>query len=323
MGRVLRSRKFLGYKLSQVSTYLLSIILTVALIIFPQAMNYRYIVYVITLTNVFATLAIGWNLLSGFMGLISLGHSFFFAFAGYGAAIASLNLGYPLPIAMVIGSILATLLGILVGLPSLKLRGHYFAIVTLVLPIIAAQITDATPQLGGHDGIFGLPRISDDVFIVYYASFLLLFIALAIVTFVIRSRLGIIFKAIKQDENTAMAVGIDVPRYKLYCLAISAFISGLAGGFYAFLNGVASPATYELEKASLPLLMTLLGGQSTILGPVIGAYLIQGIVESLRIQFFGIDFTRVRLLLYAVSAFAIYMFFPEGIIGLIRKIRIW
>ncbi|MEM1943878.1 MAG: branched-chain amino acid ABC transporter permease [Candidatus Caldarchaeum sp.] len=287
----------------------------IALAVIPTAFNLRFVIFILTLTNIFAMLAISWNLLSGYMGLLSLGHSFFFAGGGYAAAIITLNTGLPPPLAMLAGALLVTGLGCLIGLPSLKLRGHFFALVTLVIPIIAYQVTNAIPQLGGHDGIFGIPPMSTDANLVYLASLLLTLLGVLTTYAVVRSRLGVIFSCIKDDEAASMAAGIDVPRYKLYCLAISIFLAGLAGGFYAFLNGVISPATYELEKASLPLLMTLLGGKATVLGPVVGAYIVQTITETLKIEIL----IRSRLLIYSALALAIFMLFPSGIVGYLRR----
>jgi len=281
----------------------------------PLAFNLRFIIFILTLTNVFALLAVSWNILSGYMGLLSLGHSFFFAGGGYAAAILTLNLGLPPIVALFLGALIVTGLGCLIGLPSLKLRGHFFALVTLVIPVIAYQVTNAIPQLGGHDGIFGIPALASDAGVVYLISLFLLATGVMITFLIVRSRLGLIFTSIKDDEIAAMAAGIDVPRFKLYCLAISVFLAGLAGGFYAFLNGVISPATYELEKASLPLLMTLIGGRATILGPVVGAYIIETLIETLKIE----AIVRARLLIYSALALSIFMVFPAGIVGFLRR----
>uniref|UniRef100_A0A7C5LD37 Branched-chain amino acid ABC transporter permease n=1 Tax=Caldiarchaeum subterraneum TaxID=311458 RepID=A0A7C5LD37_CALS0 len=286
-----------------------------ALAFVPTFFNLRFIIFILTLTNIFALLAVSWNLLSGYMGLLSLGHSFFFAGGGYAAAIVALNLGIPPIVAIFVGAVIITGLSCLIGLPSLKLRGHFFALVTLVIPVIAYQVTNALPQLGGHDGIFGIPPISTDANVVYLISLSFVFLGVMVTYVVVRSRLGIIFSCIKDDETASMACGIDVPRYKLYCLAVSVFLAGLAGGFYAFLNGVISPATYELEKASLPLLMTLLGGRSTLLGPVVGAYIIETIIESLKVEIL----VRSRLLIYSALALMIFMLFPSGIVGYVRR----
>ncbi|MCS7138112.1 MAG: branched-chain amino acid ABC transporter permease [Candidatus Caldarchaeum sp.] len=290
-------------------------IVFLALAVVPTLLNLRFIMFILTLTNIFALLAVSWNLLSGYMGLLSLGHSFFFAGGGYAAAILTLSFGVPAPLAMLIGAVIITGIGCLIGLPSLKLRGHFFALVTLIIPIIAYQITNALPQLGGHDGIFGIPPLSSDANLVYLGSLLLVVFGVLVSYVVVGSRLGIIFTCIKDDETASMAAGIDVPRYKLYCLAISIFLAGLAGGFYAYLNGVVSPATYELEKASLPVLMTLLGGRATILGPVVGSYIVETIIESLKVEIL----VRSRLLIYSMLALTIFMVFPSGIVGYIRR----
>ncbi|MCS7109995.1 MAG: branched-chain amino acid ABC transporter permease [Candidatus Caldarchaeum sp.] len=291
------------------------VVVFVLLAVVPVGFNLRFIIFILTLTNIFALLAISWNILSGYMGLLSLGHSFFFAGGGYAAAILTLNFGVHPLAATFIGALIITGLGSLIGLPSLKLRGHFFALVTLVIPIIAYQVTNAIPQLGGHDGIFGIPPLDENPSIVYIVSLVLTAAGVFITYAIVRSRLGIIFTCIKDDEVAARASGIDVPRYKLIALAISVFLAGIAGALYAYLNGVVSPATYELEKASLPLLMTLLGGRATVLGPVVGAYIIQTLIETLKIEIL----VRSRLLIYSALALAIFMLFPSGIIGYLRK----
>ncbi|MEM0441438.1 MAG: branched-chain amino acid ABC transporter permease [Candidatus Caldarchaeum sp.] len=287
----------------------------VLLAVIPVGFNLRFLIFILTLTNIFALLAISWNILSGYMGLLSLGHSFFFAGGGYAAALLTLNWGVPPLAATFLGAIIVTGLSCLIGLPSLKLRGHFFALVTLVIPVIAYQITNALPQLGGHDGIFGIPPLVDSAATFYLTSLALVAAGVVATYVIVRSRLGIIFTCIKDDEVAARAAGIDVPRYKLIALAISVFIAGIAGALYGYLNGVVSPATYELEKASLPLLMTLLGGRATVIGPVVGAYIIQTLIETLKIEIL----VRSRLLIYSALALAIFMLFPSGIVGYLRK----
>ncbi|MEM2258224.1 MAG: branched-chain amino acid ABC transporter permease, partial [Candidatus Caldarchaeum sp.] len=195
----------------------------------PIAFNLRFIIFILTLTNIFAMLAVSWNLLSGYMGLLSLGHSFFFAGGGYAAAILSISYGVPPVAAVFLGALVVTALGSLIGLPSLKLRGHFFALVTLIIPVIAYQVTNAIPQLGGHDGIFDIPPLFRSAEAFYLATLAALSGSVVVSYLVMRSRLGIIFTCIKDDEIAAKAAGIDVPRYKLLGLCISIFIAGVAG----------------------------------------------------------------------------------------------
>jgi branched-chain amino acid transport system permease protein len=288
----------------------------VALAVFPALPGIRAVLFPLTLTNIMATLAIAWNLLFGYAGLLSLGHSFFFGAAGYVSAILSKYYGIPVPIAMVVGAAASSGLAAIVGLPSLKLRGHYFVLVTLVLPAVAYQLTNALDFLGGHDGIFGVPPLVRDSYLVYVGSLVLMLASLIASFYVTRSKLGMEMLSVREDEEAAKAMGVDVPRVKLYALTISAFISGLAGAYWAHLNGVISPAVYELEKASMPLLMSVLGGKGTLLGPVIGAYVLQTLFESLKIE----AIVMARLFIFAAATFVIYRLFPQGLIGMLRKV---
>lgn len=293
------------------------IILLAGLWLVPPYLNLGFLGYLVTLTNIFAVLAISWNLLSGYMGLLSLGHSFFFGVAGYGYALAALQLQLPLPVAFLAGAVLASISGLVIEMPSLRLKGHYFALLTLLVPLVAERITSATPQLGGHDGIFGIPPLARDPWSLFHLSFILLFFAALVSHVFDRSRIGLIARAIRADETAAMAVGVNVPRYKMLAMMISGFVAGLSGSFYASFVGVESPAIYALEKASLPLIMTVIGGQGTVAGPIVGAYLIQGVIEGLRIE----ELIRARLLIYAIAAFLLYFFFPSGIVGLLKKAK--
>lgn len=295
---------------------LAGIALLVVLAVLPALPGMRALLFPLTLTNIMATLAIAWNLLFGYAGLLSLGHSFFFGAAGYASAILSKSYGIPVPVAMVIGAAVSSGIAALVGLPSLKLRGHYFVLVTLVLPAVAYQLTNALDVLGGHDGIFGVPPLVRDSYAVYLGSLFLMLASLVASAFVIRSRLGVEMISVREDEEAAKALGVDTPRVKLYALMISAFLSGLAGAYWAHLNGVISPSVYELEKASMPLLMSVLGGKGTLLGPVIGAYVIQTLFESLKIE----AIAMARLFVFAAATFAIYRIFPQGLMGVLRKV---
>lgn len=298
-------------------TIIFGLALLLATWLAPVFLNLGYLTYLITLTNIFAVFAISWNLLSGYVGLLSLGQSFFFGIAGYSYALAVLNLDLPFPVALVIGAAVGSASGVAIMLPSLRLKGHFFALLTLLVPLVAERVTAAIPQLGGHDGIFGIPAMSKDPWIMFHLSFVLLVFAVLVSQLVDKTRLGLTARAIRADETAAMAAGINVPRTKMLLMTISGFVAGLAGGFYASLIGVESPTIYELEKASLPLIMTVIGGQGTVAGPIIGAYLIQGVIEGLRFE----AIARIRLLIYAVVAFLLYYFFPSGLVGLARRVR--
>ncbi len=296
--------------------HLIGVGAVVALMVVPALPGMRAVLFPLTLTNIMATLAIAWNLLFGYAGLLSLGHSFFFGAGGYGSAILAKSYGVPVPIAMVMGAAISSGLAALVGLPSLKLRGHYFVLVTLVLPAVAYQLTNALDSLGGHDGIFGVPPLVRDSYLVYLGSLVLMLASLLATFYLSRSRLGTEMLSVREDEEAAKALGVDTPRVKLYALTISAFISGLAGAYWAHLNGVISPAVYELEKASMPLLMSVLGGKGTVLGPVIGAYVLQTLFESLKIE----AIVTARLFIFAATTFVIYKLFPQGLIGILRRV---
>ncbi len=286
----------------------------------PQAIHAEYLMYLLTIMNTYAVLAISWDFLFGYLGLLSLGHSFFMGVAGYSAALMALNYGIPPIAAIFLGPLVAIVITLAVGLPSLRLRGHFFALLTFLLILVAAKITDATPWLGGHDGLFGIPFLSSDMVIKrlleFNMSFVLLVFALAVTLAIVKSRYGLMLQAIREDEVAARAAGIDVTKYKMYGLIVSAYVAGLSGSFIVFLSGVVNPTIYGLDNASYPLIMSFLIGRGTIFGPVIGAYLIKGIEESLRIEIL----LKARLFIYATIVFLIFYFYRGGLIDVARQI---
>ena len=298
---------------------LAGLIVLVILWLTPQIIGSAYLMYLLTIMNIYAILAISWNFLFSYLGLLSLGHSFFMGVAGYSSALLALNYGIPPVIPIFLGPLVAVAITTLVGLPSLRLRGHFFALLSFMLTLVAAKISEATPQLGGHDGLFGIPFIYYGLtkggdatlkrLMEYNMSFLLLVISLLLVIYVITSRAGLMLQAIRDDEVAARALGINTAKYKMYGLIVSAYIAGLSGALTVFLSGVVNPIIYGLDNASLPLVMSFIGGRGSLAGPIIGAYLIKGIEESLRIE----AIVKARLFLYTLIVFLIFYFYRGGL----------
>ena len=278
-----------------------------------------YIVYYLFLAFMYLALAQGWNLVAGYTGQISLGQNAFFGLGAYVTAFVwqgGLG-GYFDPLTIIISGISAAVLAVLVGIPLLsKLRGDYFALGTLglgeILRVIALQGGSVT---GGSSGLV-LPSgsyISMSVYY-YYSLGLAIFATLA-VYLITRSRLGLALVAVRDDETAAAANGIYVLKYKVAAFAAGAFITGLCGNLQAYyLFHIAAPNFFSLNWTLYPVLICVMGGNGTIFGPIIGAFVLTAVFELAKILLPGIHpiFSGALIIL-------VVLFLPEGILRIRLK----
>ncbi len=285
----------------------------------PLVTQDPYILRILIFANVFAIFAASWDLLSGFTGQLSLGHSAFFAIGAYSAGLLNLRLGLPPWASIPIGAIIAVPAGLVVGLPALRLRGIYLALITLCLPIILTGVVYAFSEFtGGELGVSGIARLSTSRLFDYYLT-LFIMIGSALVMWKLTDarstiiRLGIFFHAIREDEITARASGIDTTKYKLLAFSISAFFAGLAGSLYAHLLRVAGPSLLDLSFSFQPIMWTVFGGMATISGPIVGVYLLWPFTEFLRI------IPELRTLICSLIVILVILFMPRGLTIRVRE----
>jgi branched-chain amino acid transport system permease protein len=233
-----------------------------------------------------AIVALGLNILTGYNGQISLGHSAFVAIGGYTAAILMVDYGWPFWSTIILGGAIAGTVGFLIGIPALRLTGPYLAIATLGLALATPQILKKYDGLThGTQGINVRPEVptapgfiedwfgislSNDVWIYFLALFIALIMTILAIN-IVRSRIGRAFVAIRDSEIAAQAMGISVPRYKTMAFAISAFYAGIAGGTYAQLVGYVSPESFNFLLSINFLTTIVVGGLASILGSILGA----------------------------------------------------
>jgi branched-chain amino acid transport system permease protein len=233
-----------------------------------------------------AIVALGLNILTGYNGQISLGHSAFVAIGGYTAAILMVDYGWPFWSTIILGGAIAGTVGFLIGIPALRLTGPYLAIATLGLALATPQILKKYDGLThGTQGINVRPEVptapgfiedwfgislSNDVWI-YFLALLIALIMTILAINIVRSRIGRAFVAIRDSEIAAQAMGISVPRYKTMAFAISAFYAGIAGGTYAQLVGYVSPESFNFLLSINFLTTIVVGGLASILGSILGA----------------------------------------------------
>lgn len=235
----------------------------------------------------FALFACSLNLLLGYVGLLSFGHAAFFGMAAYVAGDAMRDYGLPPEVALLLGTGVGALLGLGFGLLAIRRHGIYFAMVTLALAQIVYFFCVQAPFTGGEDGLQGVPRgilfglqLSDDL-TMYFVVLGIMVAAYAFIGRVVQSPFGKILTALKENEARTISLGYDVDRFKLLAFVISAALAGLAGAMKALVLGFATLADVHWTMSGAVILMTLLGGLGTRLGPVIGAVIVVGIESKL------------------------------------------
>ncbi|MEG6522131.1 branched-chain amino acid ABC transporter permease [Desulfotomaculum sp. 1211_IL3151] len=249
-------------------------------------------------------LAVSLNLINGFNGQFSLGHAGFMAIGAYGAAIITLKAQLPLPAALLFGAVLAAIFGILVGLPTLRLRGDYLAIATLGFGEIIRGLIVNIDYIGGAYGLSGIPKTVSWTWI-----FWLTVLTVVIITNFINSTHGRATISIRENEIAAEAMGINTTKYKVMAFTIGSFFAGLAGGLHAHFFYTIQPNTFNFLKSFDILVMVVLGGQGSITGSIIAAIVLTIISASLQ------SFAEVRLVIYALLLIIIMIFRPQGLMG--------
>ena len=290
--------------------------LVVALILLAAPLIGLYPVFIMK-ALCFAIFACAFNLLLGFTGLLSFGHAAFFGAAAYATGWLIRSAGLTPELGVIGGALFAGLLGLLVGLIAIRRQGIYFAMITLAMSQMVYFVWLQAPFTGGEDGLQGVPRgslfglfsLQDDLTLYW----LVLAVSAAVFAFIVRvvhSPFGQVLKAIRENEPRAISLGYDVDRYKLLAFVLSATLAGLGGAMKTLILGFAtlSDATWQLSGEVV--LMTLLGGMGTFLGPVLGAFTIIGLQNYLADRV-GSWVTVIIGAIFVVCVLA----FRRGIVG--------
>ena len=279
-----------------------------------------YFLYILTIVCLNVILATGLNQLSGYTGQISLCHSGFLGIGAYSCTILMIRLHLPYPLALLAGGLIAGCAGFLVGIPALRLRGLYLAMVTLGFGEIVHLVLHHWQGLTG--GPLGLKvptaRIGPVVFkselSLFYLFLFVAFIFVILARNLIHSKIGRAFRSIAYSEIAAQASGVDLAKYKTLSFALSAFYAGIAGGLYCQLLKYLSPDPFGLFESIQYLTMIVLGGMGSIIGSVVGASLLSILPEILR------DFKDYQELIFSLLLMLFILFMPRGIYGMIRSV---
>ncbi len=255
----------------------------------------------------FATVAQAWNILGGFTGYASFGNSAFYGLGTYGTAIAMAQLHLPFAAGLALGALLAVLCAVIIGLPILRLRGHYFAIATLGLSATLAAIIANLDIAGRNLGLI-LPLTRNDPMF-YEAALALLVVATLTVAWIAKSRFGMGLIAIREDEDAARVMGVDTTLYKVAALTLSAFFTALAGGIHAYWITFIDPGSaFDLTLNVRMVIMAVFGGPGTVLGPVIGSFILTIVYDTL-----ASSISTAAALLFGLVIVLAVIFMPRGL----------
>ena len=280
----------------------------------PLFVRSEYVLNLFLMYFLYVIIAQSWNLLGGFTGQVSLGHSAFF---GIGAIVTRLlwTADVPIIVALIAGGAGAVLLAAIVGIPCLRMRSAYFPIGTLALAMIA-QITVGNlfpvPGSLSSDYLAGY-KISSR----YYIALAVAALTVAVVYRIVHSRIGLALVGIRDDEAAAEAMGVRTFRYKVFSLMVSSALVGMGGGIFAYHQvSYYYYAPFELSWSFLPTLTTFIGGLGTIAGPIVGAACFLGLSEI-----FAITLGEIHMLVFAFTFVLVVLFAPGGLMSVSAKVR--
>jgi branched-chain amino acid transport system permease protein len=316
-------------------------ILIIAIYLLPfllkySTYSYKYYLYILNMAGIYMILTVGLDLLSGFTGLMSLGHAAFLAIGAYTSAILVDQVGIPFELSLIITPIIVGLFGFLIGFPALRIEGMYLGLTTMGFGFIIKRLIIALREwTGGSAGLqvskaslFGITINNewDNYFIIYS------FVILAVITArkIIKSKLGRAFMAIRDSEQAAQASGINLAKYKMMSFFISGMFAGFAGVLFAHTNHFISTDHFDVLLSIFFIVMVLVGGVGSIYGAVLGTLFVV-IMENLFIPIFEDSISKIihigagefQVLIFGLIMLIFIIFQPLGLYGMWLKMRIY
>ncbi|HOV42422.1 MAG TPA: branched-chain amino acid ABC transporter permease [Syntrophothermus lipocalidus] len=249
-------------------------------------------------------LAVSLNLITGFTGQLSLGHAGFMAVGAYVAAVMTTKLGYSLPVAVLSGCIAAGVAGVLIGVPTLRLKGDYLAIATLGFGEIVRVVLLNIDYVGGAAGLIGIAQLTNWTWLFFSVLVTLLFIQN-----LINSSYGRACLAVRENEVAAEMMGVDTTKYKILAFTVGAFFAGLAGALYAHYFFIIQPGTFSFFRSFDVLVMVVLGGLGSTTGAVLAAVFLTILSAGLQ------SFPEIRMVIYSVVLIVTMIYRPQGLMG--------
>uniref|UniRef100_A0A9E8CQX2 Branched-chain amino acid ABC transporter ATP-binding protein/permease n=1 Tax=Bosea sp. NBC_00436 TaxID=2969620 RepID=A0A9E8CQX2_9HYPH len=303
-----------------------ALIFAVVYFVVSLVVTNSYYQLMLTLVLVWAVMGLSWNMLSGYTGLVSFGHAAFFGLGAYFTVLTHVFFGLSPWFAIPLSGVLGAVAGLVVGLPTFRLRGHYFALSMLAYPLALLYVFE---WLGFQEVSVPMERVHPAAYMQFQDHRIHTWLALAMLLGVIvltqiveRSRFGMALIAIKQNEAAAEAAGIDTLRWKLKAMMLSAAIAGAIGGFYAVVLLVVTPiAVFGMLVSAQALTVAMFGGVGTVWGPVIGSLILIPLSETLHAEF-GSRLPGIQGVIYGLAIILVILLAPEGVYWKVRdKLR--
>ncbi len=287
------------------------LLLIAGLLVVPLILD-MYWQRVLCAAGIYALLALSFDFLAEYVGLVCLGGAMFIGFGGYTSGVLNAYFEWPplmtIPIASVAGAVMSTL----VLIPCLRLRGIYFAIVSFMLPLFSVYIIIALGLFGSTEGISAL-----DTFPSIWAEQYLIIGAIIVALFGLRrlvnEDIGLIFRGIKDNDQAVRASGISITAYRIKAVFIAALIGSFAGAYLSHLYGWLGLSLFAMDFSILPIAATVMGGMGTLVGPVIGAIILTPMSEALR------GFGQLRVVLYCLVLIGFILYKPEGLMNYLER----
>lgn len=295
--------------------------------VFKAGVINPYYMRIVLLCGISITLAVSLNLINGFTGQFSIGHAGFMAVGAYSSAYFTVNYGERIGAALsagllgtvvefglatIIGALAAAIAGLLVGVPSLRLKGDYLAIVTLGFGQIIVVLLNNIEAVGGARGYSGIPIVQS-----FFWIFLIAVLTIVIVYNIVHSDFGRALISIREDELASEAMGINTTRYKVMAFVISSALAGAGGALLAHFDGYLNPKSFEFIKSFEILIMIILGGLGSIIGSILGAILLTILPEALR------GFAEYRMVIYSLLLIVLMITRPQGLLGNTDPFKGW
>ena len=273
-----------------------------------------YHVHVLTAALYYVVLASSWNVLAGYTGLFSLAHHVFAGIGAYASALLVIRTGLPIPLGVAAGAALAGAAGFTLGSVTLRLRTLYLALATWAFA--ESTRVAVSMEYGITRGELGLavPKLFPGAGPAPYYELFLACAAAAVcgVAWLLRTPAGYRLRAIRDDEGAARAAGVNTVRWKRFAFAVASSAAGAVGALYGHYIGLLSPVAMKFDEMALIIIMVILGGQRTIVGPVVGAVTVEVVSEALR------AYGQIRMVLFALVVLAVMRLYPPGLVGLAR-----
>jgi|TARA_R110002072_G_scaffold51291_3_gene137520 branched-chain amino acid transport system permease protein len=290
----------------------------------PQLITVKYYLHLSILALVWVIAAQGQNLIQGYTGYVSIVQAGFMGIGAYSTALMGMNFNLPVWMTIMLAPVATAVFALAAGYPSLRVKGHYFAIVTLAFNmVIFIVLLNFTGLTNGEAGLTAIPKPGggaeglinfQDRQVYYYFVLLVTILMTVVAALIVRSRIGQTLVAIRQNEELVGAVGIAAWKYKLFAFVASAMFAGLAGALYAHYQSFINPEIFGVAQSLDAILAVIIGGSGTIPGPVIGAFFVVFLPEYLR---FADSF---RLILYGLILVLATIFMPRGVVGVVSDL---